>query len=237
MRNHRPLRCAAATIAAVAALSAGCTGNDDQRAAPTTSAGPTSAAPTTQHNTADVTFASNMIAHHRQAVEMAELAGTRASDPDVKELSEKIKQAQQPEIEQLTTWLTQWGATLPSADPSSATPSGEPAVTPTEETADPTPSEEMGSPSPSASPDGHGGNAAPSGMMSEQELRRLEDASGAEFDKLFLEMMIRHHEGAVRMATAEQQQGQHQAAKELARRIETSQQDEIAQMEALRTDD
>lgn len=39
-----------------------------------------------------------------------------------------------------------------------------------------------------------------SGMLSEQELEQLRQASGAAFDQLFLEGMIKHHEGAVEMA-------------------------------------
>jgi uncharacterized protein (DUF305 family) len=64
-------------------------------------------------NEADVMFAQMMIPHHRQAVEMAALAGTRASDPDVKALAGKIEDAQQPEIDTMTGWLAAWGAPAP----------------------------------------------------------------------------------------------------------------------------
>ncbi len=46
---------------------------------------------------------------------------------------------------------------------------------------------------------GHGEHAAMPGMLTEAELARLAAARGAEFDRLFLEYMIRHHEGAVTM--------------------------------------
>ena len=56
------------------------------------------------------------IEHHRQAVAMAELAGTRAADADVKSLAGKIKAAQQPEIDTMTGWLSAWGkAPMPHA--------------------------------------------------------------------------------------------------------------------------
>jgi uncharacterized protein (DUF305 family) len=59
-------------------------------------------------NPADVQFAQMMIPHHRQAVEMADLAATRATDPEIKQLAAKIKGAQQPEIDTMTGWLTAW---------------------------------------------------------------------------------------------------------------------------------
>ncbi|MFG1961257.1 DUF305 domain-containing protein [Nonomuraea sp. NPDC049028] len=65
-------------------------------------------------NDADVMFAQMMIPHHQQAVEMAELAETRASDKEVKELAAKIKAAQDPEIQTMKGWLTGWGKPLPS---------------------------------------------------------------------------------------------------------------------------
>jgi uncharacterized protein (DUF305 family) len=64
-------------------------------------------------NDADVMFAQMMIPHHRQAVEMAALADTRAGSADVKALAAKIKAAQQPEIDTMTGWLSAWGRTAP----------------------------------------------------------------------------------------------------------------------------
>ena len=65
------------------------------------------------HNKADVGFAEEMIQHHRQAVDMAELADSRAVSPEVKELATKIKGAQDPEIETMSGWLTAWGEKVP----------------------------------------------------------------------------------------------------------------------------
>ncbi len=67
------------------------------------------------HNSADVAFAQGMIPHHEQAIEMAELAGTRAAHPQVKALATQIEAAQDPEIKQMTTWLKSWGE--PTAAP------------------------------------------------------------------------------------------------------------------------
>ena len=61
-------------------------------------------------NNTDVTFARSMIPHHQQAVEMAEMAGTRASSTEVKQLAARIEAGQGPEIETMQGWLKNWGA-------------------------------------------------------------------------------------------------------------------------------
>jgi uncharacterized protein (DUF305 family) len=73
----------------------------------------------------------------------------------------------------------------------------------------------------------HAGHA---GMMSAEDMTALQGAKGAAFDRMFLEMMIQHHEGAVEMARTEQDKGRFTAAKELAADIEKSQTAEIATM-------
>ena len=69
----------------------------------------TSSSSTAAFNDADVMFAQMMIPHHKQALEMAALAETRAEDPEIKTLAAAIKGAQDPEIATLTGWLTTWG--------------------------------------------------------------------------------------------------------------------------------
>ena len=66
------------------------------------------------HNKADVMFARMMIPHHEEAIEMAQLAVTRASSADVKSLAARIKAAQRPEIDEMKGWLAGWGVpTMP----------------------------------------------------------------------------------------------------------------------------
>ena len=60
----------------------------------------------------DISFAQLMIPHHQQAVEMADLALLRVTSPEVKELAEQIKAAQDPEIEMMSMWLQRWGAPM-----------------------------------------------------------------------------------------------------------------------------
>jgi uncharacterized protein (DUF305 family) len=76
----------------------------------------------------------------------------------------------------------------------------------------------------------HGGDA---GLMSEQEMSELRQATGATFDRLFLEMMVRHHESAIEMAERELQTGKFPEAKQLAREIRDAQRTEVNEMRAL----
>lgn len=166
----------------------------------------TSAAPgaaATAHAAADVAFVQGMIPHHEQAVAMADLAATRAASPEVQDLAGRIRAAQGPEIDRMNALLTGWGVPRPA--PGSAM-SG------------------MG---------GMSGTGGMSGMMSPEQMRGLETATGAAFDRAFLEMMVAHHTGAVEMARTELDQGQSPEAKSLAREIIDTQQAEIAQMQVL----
>jgi uncharacterized protein (DUF305 family) len=72
-----------------------------------------------------------------------------------------------------------------------------------------------------------------SGMMSDDDMASLGTATGAEFDQMFLEMMIEHHTGAIETAQTEQQDGENPDAVALAEKIEADQTAEIAQMEDL----
>ncbi|MEU7001137.1 DUF305 domain-containing protein [Nonomuraea sp. NPDC046570] len=108
----------AAAIAASALVLTACSDDGKSMAAHegmTAGASPTSApASSAVFNDADVMFAQMMIPHHEQAVEMADLAATRAADPEVKELAEKIKEAQDPEIATMESWLREWGKPVPT---------------------------------------------------------------------------------------------------------------------------
>ena len=71
------------------------------------------------------------------------------------------------------------------------------------------------------------------GMMSEQDMKNLESLSGRPFDRMFLQMMIKHHQGAISMAETEKEQGADPDAKALAASIISSQSTEIAKMRSL----
>ncbi|MFJ1563661.1 DUF305 domain-containing protein [Streptomyces erythrochromogenes] len=83
-------------------------------ASPSATASAQSPAAQGQHNAADAAFAKGMIPHHRQAVEMADLAPSRARSAEVKKLAEDIRKAQDPEIRTLSGWLASWGEQVPA---------------------------------------------------------------------------------------------------------------------------
>ncbi|MGW3415549.1 DUF305 domain-containing protein [Streptomyces sp. NPDC000888] len=165
-----------------------------------------SATPDSAFNDADVMFAQQMIPHHQQAVEMAELADGRADDQEIKDLAAAIEKAQDPEINTMESWLKSWGKPLPSASASSSV--GDMAGM------------DHGSSDPSAMP----------GKMSDQDMTDLEVAKGKDFDKEFAQLMIGHHQGAITMAKDEQKNGTNADAKKLAAAIVTAQTAEIEKM-------
>ena len=172
-------------------ISAACSSDDDDSVV-----GSSDTEVAGEHNDADVTFAQRMIPHHRQAVEMAELAPDRAEDPRVLDLASRIQGAQDPEIEEMTGWLEGWDEDVPAAD-------------------------------------SHDASMDMAGMMSADDMAALEAATGAEFDEMFLTMMIEHHEGAVEMANTEVSDGEFPDAVALAEKIISAQEAEIAEMEAI----
>lgn len=144
------------------------------------------------HNAADVRFAQEMIAHHRQAIVMADMVDDGAASAEVRDLAERIQQAQGPEIATMTQWLESWGEDVPS------------------------------------DADMMGGDMA--GMMSEDTMSQLMGIEGADFDRMFLQMMTAHHEGAIEMARIQQAEGSFAPARDLAAQIEIDQQAEIEEM-------
>ncbi|MFF3274386.1 DUF305 domain-containing protein [Streptomyces chrestomyceticus] len=211
----------AGALAAGALALAACGSNDGggpRTASGSAAASPTASASEAAHNDADVRFMQRMIPHHRQAVEMSEPAGSRASDQEVKSLAAAISKEQTAEIATMRGWLRSWGE--PEA---AATGSGDP-----------------GSPSAEHSPHGmdHGqvgrDESDMDGMVSDQDMTALKDAEGAAFDRKFTELMIGHHEGAIQMARTERKLGRDTGAKQLADSVVRSQSAQVAQLKALR---
>jgi uncharacterized protein (DUF305 family) len=150
------------------------------------------------YNADDVAFATNMISHHQQAIDMAALVPDRSTDPAVIQLAADIAAAQRPEIETMKVFLVQW-----KENPDTDT--------------------------------GHGGhdNSAMQGMVDEATMAKLQSLSGAEFDTLWLQSMIAHHQGAIEMAKAEIANGENVDAKGLANSIVATQEAEIGQMKQM----
>ncbi|RZU18453.1 uncharacterized protein (DUF305 family) [Kribbella rubisoli] len=103
---YRTTAASAALLAAVFGVT-GCGSDSSPSTPPATSAA-------ASFNDADATFAMQMIPHHQQAVEMSDLALRKATTAAVKNLATAIKAAQDPEIKQLSGWLTAWGKPVPT---------------------------------------------------------------------------------------------------------------------------
>lgn len=155
------------------------------------------------HNKQDVTFASDMVPHHQQAIQMAKMARAHAGSTEVKQLADDIEAAQGPEIKTMTGWLKAWGEDAPSNSMNG-----------------------MGH-------DGMGAPDDVPGMMSDDDMTKLGRVTGATFDQMWLTGMIAHHEGAVEMADTEIANGKSSDAVALARTIKAAQTKEIAKMKQM----
>ncbi|WP_327155633.1 DUF305 domain-containing protein [Streptomyces tubercidicus] len=220
-----------ATAASVTVLAA-CGGNDSgsrsdsaHRSPSKSASSPNAAASDGAHNAADVAFAKGMIPHHRQAVEMADLAAGRAASSHVKELATQIKRGQDPEIRTMSGWLTAWGEQVPKGM-TEGMPEGMPGMDHSAGSRDSAESRHSGH-------SGHSGHSEMPGMMGAEEMAALKGKSGKAFDAAFLEMMVRHHQGAVKMAGTEKEKGAYGPAKRLADDVIKAQEAEIARMNKL----
>jgi uncharacterized protein (DUF305 family) len=149
------------------------------------------------YNADDVAFATNMIPHHQQAVELSGLVADRSPNPQLIALANQIAAAQQPEINTMKVLLVQWKE----------------------------------NPDTNSGHAGHGGTMQ--GMVDEATMTKLQSLGGAEFDKLWLQSMISHHQGAIEMAKAELANGENVDAKSMAKAIVTTQETEIGQMKQM----
>jgi uncharacterized protein (DUF305 family) len=124
------------------------------------------------YTAADVHFMSGMILHHAQAVLMAGWAPTHGASAAVRALCERIVVGQRDEIVLMRRWLDDRHEPVPAADSSDAAHMMMP---------------------------GMDSSMLMPGMLTAAELERLDQARGREFDRLFLQRMIRHHQGAITM--------------------------------------
>lgn len=126
---------------------------------------------------ADAMFMRGMIHHHAQALEMARMAPTHGASPSIRTLAARITNAQRDEIALMQTWLRRRGQPVPELHVMD-----EHIMVHTPGTA----MEHVHMP----------------GMLTPEQIRQLDAARGAAFDRLFLELMIQHHRGAVVMVEA-----------------------------------
>lgn len=159
-----------------------------------------------QYSQADVDFMTGMIGHHAQALIMSGLAEEAGASPAIQTLTSRIINAQNDEIRTMQDWLRARGEPVPEVriDGLQLMVHGV---------------------------DGH--HAHMPGMLTQDQLEQLAAAKGREYDRLFLEYMIQHHEGAVTMVDklfATDGAAMEDAAFKLASDINVDQQTEIDRM-------
>jgi uncharacterized protein (DUF305 family) len=159
--------------------------------------------------TVDVGFAQDMSVHHRQAVLMAGLARDRSTDPAIRLLAFDIETNQLEQIGQMQGWLSLWDAP--------ALPTGRYMTWMSSKT------DSMPKMAGMAHDSGSAGVATMPGMASPADLDRLRSASGAQFDMLFLQLMLRHHQGGAPMAQYAAQHGELAQVRNLAEKMVVSQ--------------
>ncbi len=148
----------------------GGSGSGNEGATPRVSAPAAQAAPALQPPTAaDVHFMTGMISHHAQAVVMARWAPSHGASPSVLGICDRIAVSQTDEIKYIQNWLADRHQPVPQPDPHGLTMAG------------------MDHP------------MLMPGMLSPEQMAALDQARGTAFDRLFLEDMIMHHQGAITM--------------------------------------
>lgn len=160
----------------------------------------------------DAGFARDMSNHHREAVLMAGLARDRSTDPEVALMAYDIETVQLSQVGLMQGWLQLWGLSQSAGEPMSwmSDSSGMTGMTGM------------------AGIDMSGfGSALMPGMATSAELDELRAAQGQDFDVLFLQLMIRHHQGGSAMANYAAQHAEVDSVRTLARSIAETQDAEI----------
>jgi len=156
----------------------------------------------------DAGFARDMSTHHAQAAEMAQVVRDHGTDPTVRLLAYDIETQQLGQIGQLRGWLQTWGLTPQSDVPVMAW------VT-------------------SHDHDGVSSGGLMPGMATTAELDRLRSLSGPALDVYFLQLMIRHHQGGLGMASDAAEHASLSYVRDLATKMAQAQQAEVVTMEQL----
>ncbi|MBC7289779.1 MAG: DUF305 domain-containing protein [Actinotalea sp.] len=161
----------------------------------------------------DAGFAREMQVHHGQAVQMAVLVRDRTDDDAVRTLALDILLTQQNQQGQMAGWLQVWGLPQTAAGP------------PMQWMAD--------HGTHGGGPDGTAAPAQMPGLVTPEQMRRLEEAEGREAERLFLALMIPHHEGGVEMAQYAAREAGTPAVRRLAASIVAAQEAEILLLEEM----
>lgn len=205
LRASRPVL--VVMLSTIVLLVAAC-GDAPDQAGPTETPAQTDAAAESDagYNDADITFLQGMIPHHEQAVTMGEMVPDRTDRPELLAFAEDIIETQQAEITQMQTMLDEAGATDDHE--------GHDDMEEGDESDGMSDMDDMDM----------------AGMMSEEQMTELMGLKDQEFDLLFIDMMIEHHQGAVDASEDVIQDGENPEVRALAEEILAAQQEEIDQM-------
>lgn len=173
----------------------------------------------------DVGFLRDMQAHHAQAVEMAVLIRDRTDDEEIRQVALDIELTQQQQIGQMYGLLASWGKSQSNPNPMSWMSTTN-AADQADDADDP---HAAMSDMPSSS---EGAGSSMPGMASATDLERLASLRGIAAERVFLELMIAHHQGGIPMATAAAADAEEPWVRTLAQSIVDAQSAEIT---ALRT--
>jgi uncharacterized protein (DUF305 family) len=157
---------------------------------------------------ADIQFMSGMIGHHAQAIVMAGWAPSHGAGPAVRRLAERIVNAQQDEIATMQQWLRDREQPVPETRATGM----------------------------KMMMNGVEHEMLMPGMLTDDQMKELDQARGPEFDRRFLTFMIQHHRGAVSMV--KDLFGSYGAAQDeivfkFANDVNVDQSTEIARMETM----
>jgi uncharacterized protein (DUF305 family) len=160
-------------------------------------------------DSAEAGFARDMATHHAQAVDMSFTVLDTSTDGELRTLASDIIVTQSTQRGIFMGWLQQWRLPQASARPRMAWMPGHAHL---------------------ANDDG---GVLMHGMATETELQRLREANGVDAEILFLQLMIRHHEGGVVMARAILELTDRRELVQMATSIEEGQRVEIEQMRTM----
>lgn len=168
------------------------------------------------HTVADVRFMSGMIHHHAQALDMTALVEGRTESEALRRMALRIDISQRDEIDLMERWLASRGEEVPDW-------SGVPHE------------QDHGPGADDRAPAIHDRPMMP-GMLTPDQMERLASARGETFDRLFLESMIQHHQGAIVMVDelfSSAGGGEESEVFQLASHVEADQVAEIQRMRGL----
>lgn len=155
----------------------------------------------------DVGFLQDMTVHHNQAIEMSAAVLTTTEDAAVRNLAFDILTAQENQVGQMSGWLQMWEEPLLPLNGHMAWMDDHAHMDHMDHTAD--------------------GGVMP-GMASSAEMAELRAASGSERDVLFLQLMLRHHEGGIPMMEYAIDHGDEGVVRNISRSMLEGQNKEIA---------